>query len=319
MEIYYNRSPTFGDFQEQVLREDDDYQLKRITIQSDAGDIVIDYFKRPERSDSVVLVFPVLGGKPVIENYFADYFARYGFDTAIVHRDNDFKDPSKIDQIEELFRSNVIRDRYALDFFEKHYQKRKFGSFGISRGAINASITAGIDDRLKHNVLVLGGSDLVKMFEKSNQKRIKKYVNSVMAQKNITKAQFFASLQKSIKTDPKNFARYIDARNTLMILGVFDRTVPFKYGELLREQIGDPKTIYLMADHYLSLLYTQFFKLMPPGQKEFCLFPFDYVETEALAFYRSSMETRERTFKLVPYKLIGLPFDLIGRALRQIF
>lgn len=316
LDQYYNKLSNYGEVKEEVVRTEDAYTLKKISIASSAGEIKIDYYQRPEPSKNIVLVFPVLGGRPVIENYFADYFARHGMDAAIVNRQNDFKNPDNIDRLEQLLRENVIRDRYALDFFEREYGKEEFGSFGISRGAINAAISAGVDERLKHNVFVLGGSDLAKLFLKSDEKRIKRYIKTVTERKNITRMQFFNSLQSNIISDPKNYAAYIDARNTMMILGLFDSTVPIEYGRLLREQLGNPETIFLAADHYFSLAYTQAIQIVCG---ELCVFPFDYVESEAMNFYRNSMNTGERTYKLVPFRLLRIPFDLLGRLGEAIF
>lgn len=313
---YYAREASYGVVKEEIGKTESGFTLKKITIESSAGPISIDYYQRPEASENIVLVFPVLGGRPVIETYFAEYIANHGFDAAIVNRVNDFKNPDNIDRFEQLIKDSVVRDRYALDFFEREYGKKQFGSFGISRGAINAAMTAGVDERLKHNVLVMGGSDLAKLFEKSNQRRIQKYIDTVTTKKNISRAEFFTNFNKDIKTDPKNFASYIDARNTLMILGMFDRTVPIKFGRLLREQIGNPKTIFLFADHYTGLLFTNVIKV---ACGDACFLPFDYVETEAMNFYRNAMTPGTNTLKLIPYRLLRVPFDLIGRIGEALF
>ena len=316
LDEYYKQSDSYGDVVEEIIKSEASYVLKRITIQSEAGEISIDYYQRPQKTEQIILVFPVLGGRPVIESYFADYFARHGFDSAIVNRQNDFKNPANIDRLEQIIKDNVVRDRYALDYFEREHGKKDFGSFGISRGAINAAITAGVDERLEHNVFVLGGSDLAKLFEKSNQNRIQKYIKTVTANKNITRKELFTFLESNIKSDPKNYASYIDASKTLMILGLFDRTVPIKFGRLLREQLGNPRTIFLAADHYLGLAYTG---VITVACGDLCFLPLDYVETEALSFYRNSMQTGERTFKLLPFRFLRIPFDLIGRIGEEIF
>jgi hypothetical protein len=316
LDQYYSRETSYGAVNEEIVKSTDQYTLKKISVESSAGQISIDYYQRREPSENIVLVFPVLGGKPVIEGYFADYIANHGIDSAIVNRNNEFKDPKNIDKFEQLIKDSVVRDRYAMDFFERQYGKKQFGSFGISRGAINAAITAGVDDRLKHNVLIMGGSDLAKLFEKTNQKRIKKYIDTVVTAKNITRAEFFTAFNSTLKTDPKNFASYIDASKTLMILGLFDRTVPIHFGRLLREQMGNPKTIFLFADHYTGLLFTNVLKV---ACGDLCFLPFDYVETESMNFYRNSMNTGEKTLKLIPFRILRIPFDLLGRIGEAIF
>jgi hypothetical protein len=309
---YYDTAPGYSDVQEKILREEKRYVVKQITLQSDAGEIKIDYYQRRRNpTDDIVLVFPILGGKEnLIAGYFAETFAFRGLDTAIVHRNVDFKDPKNVDRLEEIFRDTVIRDRLAIDYFESTYGKKDFGSFGISRGAINVSITAGVDPRLKYNVLALGGTKLVQLFAYSTERRLEKYRRSVRAAKKISGEEFIRLLESQIKTEPKHLAQYMDARHTLMFLSLFDSTVPIKYGRELRDQIGRPKTIYLLADHRTSALYTQFIPLFPPSH---CLaiFPIDYIETEAMHFYDKSFKTKRLSPKHFVFTVLQVPFMVI--------
>lgn len=317
MEEYYKPQSAYGNFRTEIVQDTDLYTLKHITIESYAGPIVVDYFEGRERTDHLVLVFPVLGGKNFIEKHIAKYLVESGFDAAIVNRSNEFKDPKMFDQLEEIFRLNVIRDRLALDFFETEFGKKRFGTFGISRGAINVALTAGIDKRLQYNVLVLGGTDLVHLFKDSNQPRIEKYIKSVRDDKGFTEDQFFSALQSQLKTDPNNTAQYLDGRNTLLILGIFDRTVPFTYGLKLRDQIGRPDTIFLMADHYVGLLYTQTVSIVPPSKDKGGLFPFPYVEEEAVQFYDRSFND-SWNWSVLPYRIVQEPVNLIAEAAAEV-
>lgn len=317
MERYYTPEKPYGDFREEIRKTTDDYTWKHITIDSYAGPIVVDFFQGKKPSDSLVLVFPVLGGKNFIENHMARYFVESGVDAAIVNRSNEFKDPSKFDQLEEIFRLNIIRDRLALDFFQAEYGKKQFGSFGISRGAINVALTAGVDARLKYNVLAMGGTDLVNLFRDSNQKRIENYIQSVSDARGYTQDEFFTALRSQLRTDPKYTAQYLDGKNTLLVLGIFDRTVPFSYGLKLREQIGRPETIFLLADHYVSLAYTQTVSLIPPSKEKTGLFPFPYVEQEAVSFYKRSFND-DWNWKALPFKILTLPFNLVAEGIANI-
>jgi hypothetical protein len=316
-EEYYSRGRSYLSAREEAVKSDGEVTQRRIFIDTDAGKTTIDYFQRAEKSDDLILVFPLLGGKNDIAEYFAQYFAHHGFETAIVHRTEDFKNPDNFDNLEEAMRNNVIRDRIALDYFEREYQKKKFGSFGISRGAINVMMTAGVDPRLKYNVAAMGGSDILRIFKKSNQSRLKKYRKTVMASKGINKDQFFSFVEQNLKTDPKYVSQYIDSRNTLLFLALFDRTVPIQYGRLLRKQVGNPKTIYLLADHYLSVLYTQFVSILPPRAhySPYGIFPFDYVESESLAFYRKSMRNEWSGFGVLPFRILSFPFSVIANVI----
>lgn len=315
-EYYSVGSESYSGFREEILSTTEDYVWKHISIDSPAGPIVVDYFDTGKKSDDLVFVFPVLGGKLFIETHIAKYFAENGIDAAIVNRNNEFKDPKNFDNLEEIFKANVLRDRLAIDFFENEFAKKDFGTFGISRGGINVAITAGVDARLKYNVMVLGGTDLVDLFRDSNQPRIEKYIQSVMEDKGISAEDFFNLLRNQLRTDPRNTAHYIDGKNALIILGVFDQTVPFSYGLELRKQLGNPQTVYLLADHYLGLLYTQTVSIIPPS-KEGGLFPFPYVEEEAITFFRKSFGTGDN-WAIYPYRILQLPFNLVGELIGNI-
>lgn len=308
---YYAKS-SYTAYTEYTLGEADDFVVKRILIDTPQGQVTADFFQHHEKNDDLILVFPLLGGKNIIPDYFASYFAKHGYDTAIIHRSENFKDPAYFDKIEQTLRDNVVRDRIALDFFEKEYGKKDFGSFGISRGAINVAITAGVDSRLKYNVMAMGGSDIVDIFKNSHIKKLQNYRDKIMQEKGMTKDEFFASLNEKVKTDPKNVAQYINSKNTLMFLSMFDRTVPFKNGELLKEQIGNPRTIYLAADHFTSAMYTQLGRVLPVGTQD-ALFPMDYIESEALDFYESKFHKRKYRLAMLPYRVLQLPFDLMQR------
>ncbi len=318
LEQYYAKG-SYSDFTEKVTRVDQDFSVRRLQINTSGGLITIDYYQRPKQSENLIFVFPLLGGKNIVADHFADYFAHRGYDTAIVHRVNDFKDPKNFDKLEEIMRQGIVRDRIALDFFEQQYGKKKFGSFGISRGAINVAMTAGVDPRLKYNVMAMGGTDIVRILKKSDQPGIKKYRDRVMAEEHITSDEFYTRLKDQIRTDPKQLASYVNARNALLFFGIFDKTVPFKYGRKLRKQIGQPRTIYLLAGHYTSVLYTQFVRLVPPVQNSFypsfAAFPMDYVERESLAFYDARFKHRRFNPMIALYRALQFPVNVVGWAL----
>lgn len=316
MDTYYRPQKPYGSFREEILKTTADYTHKHLTIDSYAGPIIIDFFQGNKPSDSLVLVFPVLGGKNFIEKHFARYLVESGVDAAIVNRSNEFKDPGKFEQLEEIFRANIVRDRLALDFFQAEYGKHTFGSFGISRGAINVALTAGVDPRLRYNVLAMGGTDLVNLFRDSNQPRIESYIRTVSDNRGYSEGEFFAELRKQLRTDPKYTAQYLDGRDTLLVLGILDRTVPFSYGMKLREQIGRPETIFLFADHYVSLAFTQTVSLFPPSKEKSGLFPFPYIEQSALSFYKRKFDDTWN-WKALPFELLTLPVNLVAEGLAE--
>ncbi len=307
----YDRTKPYTSISEQIVTEKGQYVHKRIFVGTEYGQIIVEYYQRREFTPNLVFVFPVLGGDHILEGYFSKYLAEHGFDAAIVHRDRDFKKPELFSTLEDIFRYNVIRDRIVIDFFEREYGKKDFGAFGLSRGAMNATVTAGADSRLRHNVLILGGSHLVEVFRRSDVGGIERYRNRVIKENKITAEQFYTALENGILTDPKNLARYLDARHTLLVLSIFDNAVPFQYGMRLRRELGTPETIFLVAGHYTAILYTLFLKILPPSVTV-CIFPFDYIESESLRFYRQSFDTGGFDLLHLPFRIFQLPVKLIG-------
>ena len=319
LEYYsYNSEHPYSNVEEHIIRKTDRYTFKQIHLETEQGPATIDFYQRPEPSPYLIFVFPILGGKHVIEGYFAQHFAKNGFDAAIVHRDKDFKNPDQFAQIEENFRRNVVRDRIAIDLFTKEYGKSEFGTFGISRGGINVAVTAGVDKRLEHNVIALGGANLVELFKHSSERGIKKYRTKVQDALGLTTEEFYEFLERTVKTDPKYLARYMDARKTLMILSAFDKSVPIKYGMGLRREIGNPRTLFLPAGHVTGVLFTQFIKLIPPSES-LAVFPFDVIESEALEFYHRSFKTHRRDFRHYPFILLKVPLEILGKLIEPFF
>ena len=76
-----------------------------------------------------------------------------------------------------------------------------------------------------------------------------------MAENALTPDQFHQQLKTTIACDPMAYADHINAAQSMMILALFDRAVPFKKGQELKEKIGNPETIYLVSGHYSAILY----------------------------------------------------------------
>lgn len=315
LDRYYRANGSYTDFSEETLRGNRKYDLSRITVQTAEGEITIDYFRCKEPSDDLIFVFPILGGSNRFSNYFANYYARRGLDAAIIHRNNDFKDPEKFYEIEEVLRAGVIRDRIAIDLFENEFGKKDFGTFGISRGALNAAVTAGVDPRLKYNVLAMGGADIPRIFKESRESGIRRYRREVRELYGIDDEELFRRLEETIETDPKNVARYIDPSRTLIFLAAFDRHVPIRRGRELKALLGHPRTVYFFTGHYTSIVYLQYLPLILPF-RPLCVFPIDYAETESLAFFRKSFGRGGSSLKLFVFRVLQSPFSLSGYVLR---
>ena len=172
----------------------------------------------------------------------------------------------------------------------------------MSRGAINLATLAGIVKRLKYNVFILGATDLASVFKDTNQGRIEAYVQKVANSKGIDEKQFKEIFHRKIITEPSSYARYLNPKNSLLFLAVFDKTVPFKHGLRLRRQIGNPETILLFAEHFTTVAFTRILSLMP----------FDYIEDKTLQFFNKSFGRPISWWHHLPFRIAQAPLNALG-------
>lgn len=249
----------------------------------DLAPIVLDYHQAEGKNDApAILVSPILGGKNRVATHFAHYFSRRGYHAMVVHRPSDLK--KDIEDPAELgvrLRNAVIRDRAALDWLcgREEVDPSRIGSFGVSYGGIKNCILAGVDRRLKANVIALAGADLASIITHSNLDELQHLVDRYQTARQCELQEIERYLRSSIRTEPARFAPYIDPSKTMLILARMDATVPRRNGEMLREALGYPTTIYLPTGHYSSVMFT-----------DMLLFP--YIEKQALRFFDEKLEFR---------------------------
>ncbi len=252
------------------------------TNDSKQSPLIMDFFEcLDEGSHPGLLISPILGGRNKVSYHFARYFSEHGYHCIVVQRPPDLKaDVTNPKEFENRIRNAVIRDRVALEWLSQQPEVDGdfLGSFGISYGGIKNVVLAGIDDRLKANVFALSGGDLASIFMTSNEDKLVEIREQLMEQYQWDLNRTEEELRRIFVTEPLSFAPYVDPANTLLILSRMDATVPRENGELLREALGYPKTIYIPAGHYSAALYTGMI-----------LFPF--IETQTLSFLDKHLQT----------------------------
>jgi len=167
-----------------------------------------------------------------------------------------------------------MRDRIALDWLQRQpgVDPNALGSFGISYGGIKNTILAGVDKRLKANIFGLAGAEMATILSQSNLENLAEGRIIAMEKNGWNLPEFEQDLQSKLRTEPLRFTPYIDPKTTFLILARMDHTVPRKNGELLREALREPKTMYLPTGHYSGALFTGI-----------AIYP--YIENKALAFF----------------------------------
>jgi len=253
-----------GDYTNKLLEKNSHYTLQQITFPSNHNalpqqhDITIDYYAiDSDEKAPVILVLPILGGNNDIASIFAGYFAEHGFATAIVHRQKKYTEAGYMKQVNQIMRQIVFDHKQAIDWIESREEldASRIGVFGVSMGGIKSALISALDPRISATIIVLAAGDLPYILSQSDETRIRKERNVVLTEKNITAQELQQELAAQIECDPINYAQYIDANKTLIILARFDNIIPFNKGEELKEKIGSPETIYLLAGHYSAIIY----------------------------------------------------------------
>lgn len=264
----YACPPFTGIYDERIIDRQARFTIRQITFPStrciiEASPITVDYYDVGARDKvPVIMVLPILEGNNKIARIFARHFAENGYAAVIVHRQKKYKEFDQMDKVDLVLRQMVLDHRQVLDWIETRHEldRDKTGVFGVSMGGIKAALVTALDPRIKASVLALAGGDLARILACSTEKGIKKKRLRFMAQKGITLDEFYDAMATTIQCDPLKYARYIDARKTMMILALFDRVVPFKNGRELKKKIGNPETIYLLSGHYSAIIYIHHIK-----------------------------------------------------------
>ncbi len=204
-----------------------------------------------------VLMLPISGGVDFSVESFAWCFAPRGINCALVHnRKVRIEETQSAEQVEAYFRQTVLDNRQVLDYLvtRAEVDPNRLGCLGLSLGGIKAALVAAADERIKCAVLGLAGGSMADIALHSTEDGLEDYVKEIQ-QKGVSGETIYTELLEKIRTDPLRLGPYLDARNTLLFIAAFDHVVPTWAGEQLRQAIGRPKTIYLLAGHYTSFLY----------------------------------------------------------------
>ncbi len=287
-----------GGFTEVLLDNRDRYDIRQVEFPSAYNvlpiehNIVIDYYDlHDDQKTPVVMVLPILGGRNSIAKAFAEYFAENGIAAVVVHRQKRYKGGRSLENLDLTLRQMVFDHRQAIDWIEtrEDLDASRIGVFGVSMGGIKSALISSLEDRIKASVVALAGGDIPYVLAYSTEKGIIKRRNAIMQSQDLSSEELYELLRQQISCDPLNYAEYLDANKVLMILARFDSVVPYAKGEELKERMGHPETIYLLAGHYTSYLYIQYIKsasLVFFNQK------FDQIEEESKAAKKETESDR---------------------------
>ena len=264
----YIYAPYQGDCRVKVIEDRGSYVFKKITFPS-ANDTMMGEKIRLEYLDPkgdgkapVIIILPVLKGAGNIIKDFARFYAKHGYAALIVNRKKRYLKDYDLTRVNDILQEIVINHKQVLDWIETQpdLDAERIGVFGISLGGIKGALISQLDKRVRASVIAMGGGDLPYVLAYSKEGSVEKKRNEYMKKNGLTVEEYHDILKQRITCDPMHFAPYMDARNTMMILALFDQCVPFTKGKELRDRMGKPETIYLFSGHYTSLLFKAYVK-----------------------------------------------------------
>ncbi len=157
------------------------------------------------------------------------------------------KVPINIDlnKLKTIFNQAVTETRALTDLI----QEEKIGIFGVSLGAAYSSIIFGVDGRITSACLALGGGNFANMVFESNERFIQ-YLRAHIAKDGISREELREKLEE---IEPCSHTNPDKKENLIMINAVNDKSVPVKYGNLLRQAWGNPKQYLLNTGHLTAI------------------------------------------------------------------
>ena len=254
---------------EEYARKKKLYIEKRFVLTPEGGStMAIDYYD-PYGIKPAIIVLPQFEGSDSLGRYFARAFAENNYTALVARSESQSKiDDINLDDFDSVMAKIVMDHRVLIDWLEtQNVDVERLGVFGISLGGITATVLSGLDKRVKATVLGICGGDipyiLVHSWEDSIQKVKQRTIQEIKNDSksmHINEDELYEIFKDKITFDPLDYAEYLDARDVLMILAIFDKVVPRKKGEELRKKIGGPETIYLPTGHYSAFLYIPYIK-----------------------------------------------------------
>ncbi len=216
----------------------------------------VDYYipkiMKPGEKRPAILISPILGGNMVVDR-FANYYAGRGYVVVLVHRKRTlWEDDEDFDQLERYLRTSILRLRQAVDWLEvqPEVDAKKIGAFGVSYGAILHTVLAAVEPRIQYHVLAMPAAPIAEVIMHCPDRAITKMLKRIREKYQWSDDKIYAELNKSIRTDPLNFAAFVERKKVQIYIALFDRVVGAKRSWRLWRALGKPELKILPFGHY---------------------------------------------------------------------
>lgn len=211
----------------------------------------------------VVVVTPISGGQYELESHAARYFARNGMAAIVIHRPESDRRMTNGAQINALLKRSVQNDLRTVDWLvtRPEFDAQRIVVFGVSLGAIQGTMFVAADPRLRAAALGLTGGDIADILAHSQEKSYNKRRAALLREQHVTLEELQRQFAAAITCEPLRFAPYVPREKVMLVLAVFDHVVPAKNGRELRNAMGKPETLFILAGHFTAILYLPYIEL----------------------------------------------------------
>jgi len=206
------------------------------------------------RAEAGIVVLPITDGEYEVSTMLATWLTRQGYTCFRMERRAQWLNPDRtVGDLGRLARQTPRDVRTGVDWFLENggFDPERLGVLGVSMGALQASIAAGTDSRIRAAVLNIGGAGLADMLLTANDGFINEYRAAMCERLRIGEEDLATLIRAELKdADNLEAARTMNPGTTLMVSARFDRVVRPEYGRRLWEAIGRPHRIQLPCGHY---------------------------------------------------------------------
>ncbi len=212
----------------------------------------------------LIVISPILGGDATgyLEcHIFARWAASLGISAFFLYQDRSILSPERDGLGLEALLRDLVRDNLKvlrLLLERPEVDPRRLGTLGISLGAIRNLLIMAAEPRLSANIVVMGGVDLASILLESREPGVLRYFRRRTRREGITREEACADIRRHLWSEPGRIAGLIDPQRVILFLARFDDKVPLKYGQMLREKLGNPETHVLPGGHYTAMLYAPY-------------------------------------------------------------
>jgi len=267
-----------------LIRQTAKYSVTRLKIPANdtAPTTIVDYYRsKHEGVRNLIVMSPSLGTRdpglrPKYEWPFLNYFAKKGWDAALIYR-ADIKQPKDLlTNLEKEVELSVAGYRHAIThlLMNPEVDKDHLCAIGISMGGIITSVAVAQDNRIKYTILALTGStDIV--LENVDENNPEAFVRDIVKNMQMYggREQFIQEFKKRVTMQPQTYAHLLDAHDTMLFIAKRDKVIPRPAAEDFRAKAGFPQTKYIHVFGHVGTFF---------------LYPI--IRAEALDFFKNHIE-----------------------------